>query len=632
MPVGSSVRLHVKLSHQIDHANLRQHPVPCGPSPLCLLFAPIIVISLSSPTKSTGTTPTEDTFRQLSQKVDREAPASVERILSEARASVAYTDDPGAFISAARCCKQLGKLEETLEILRRGLSRCAPSAALHEYYVERLEKCNRTEEAIAAARKAASLFPGDLIFPLREALLLPIFYESCEQLSRYRVRFTAGLRKIIETVPLSTPEECRRALTAVGQNLLNKYLPYQGENDLELQVLYGRWLHDVMASNFPEWVPPLAMPPVGDKIRVGYVSALSDRFVGTSAAKLFGGWLRGHDPAKFEIFGYHTGGSADLHDRSLRRSNVSFRKFSGDLGEIARSIRGDRLHALVYLDFVMHPMIAQLAALRLAPLQCMTWDTPVTTGIPTVDAFLSSELMEPPDGQANYSERLIKLPGVGVSFAKPVIPRTFLRKTRRDYGIREDGVVYLSSQSVFKFLPEQDELVARIAKQVSESQFVFLVTNELVGKDFRQRMERSFAAVGLRASERCVWLPEMDVLDYWNLHLVSDVFLDTTGWSAGVAAFEAVACELPIVTLPGTLMRSRHSCAILTQLGVTDTIARDARDYVAIAVRLGMDKRGREAVIDKMKAGVPSLYSDDRSLRALEDFFQREVRLRSQQA
>jgi predicted O-linked N-acetylglucosamine transferase (SPINDLY family) len=298
------------------------------------------------------------------------------------------------------------------------------------------------------------------------------------------------------------------------------------------------------------------------------------------------------------------------------------------LGENARAVRSDRLHALIYLDFGIHPRMAQLASLRLAPVQCVAWDTPLTSGVPAIDYFLSSDLMEPRDASRHYSEELERLPGVGVCFPKPVIPTMILSKKRSDFGLRDDAVVYLCCQSIFKYSPEQDEVAARIAQRVPNSQFVFLITNDVVGTDFRGRMDRAFAATGLRAEEHCVWLPEMDVLDYWNLHRVGDVSLDTLGWSGGVSTFEAVACGLPVVTAPRQLMRARHSCAILTQLSVTETIARDAAEYVDIAVRLGLDREWRRAVIDRAAAGYQRLYSDSRSVDALEKFLQRVVRER----
>ena len=535
---------------------------------------------------------------------------------------------PESYIAAARSSKQSGRLDEALEILSRGITRCAPSPELYEYYIERLEKCNRTEEAIGMAREATRLFPEALIFVVREALLLPIFYDTSAQIEHYRGRFTEGLHRIIHDVALDTPENCRRALDAAGRNV-NKYLPYQGQNDCQLQSLYGSWLERIMALNYPHLAQSLTTPLADGKIRVGYLSALSARFLNMSAAKLFGGWIREQDRRQFEIFAYHADRHADPGNEYVERWSVRFRQLPGEVEEIAKAIRADRLHVLIYLDFGMHPRMAQLAALRLAPAQCVVWDTPLTSGIPAMDYFLSSDFMEPEDGHTHYSETLVRLPGVGVSFPKPVIPTVILQRTRADFGLREDGVVYLCCQSIFKYLPAQDELIAQIAGRVPHAQFVFLVTNEVAERDFRKRVERAFDRAGLRAAEFCVWLPEMRMLDFWNLHLLADVSLDTVGWSGGVTAFESIACNLPIVTLPGRLMRSRHSYAILKQLGVTQTIARDAAEYVEIAVRLGMDREWRQAVVDGAVAGYRDLYSDTTSVRSLEEFLHHAVKERT---
>ena len=131
--------------------------------------------------------------------------------------------------------------------------------------------------------------------------------------------------------------------------------------------------------------------------------------------------------------------------------------------------------------------------------------------------------------------------------------------------------------------------------------------------------------MGLSADEHCVLLPAVDRFTYWNLYMVGDIFLDTMGWSGGVSTFEAVALSLPIVTLPGRFMRGRQSYAILTQLGVTETICDDEQEYVEIAVRLGLDRNWRDNLICQMKARHSSLYSDGRCVRALEEFYVQAV-------
>lgn len=78
--------------------------------------------------------------------------------------------------------------------------------------------------------------------------------------------------------------------------------------------------------------------------------------------------------------------------------------------------------------------------------------------------------------------------------------------------------------------------------------------------------------------------------------------------------------------LPGQFMRGRHTYGILTQLGVTETIARDKDDYVNLAVRLGLDAAWRTQIVMRMNAAHRLFYSDARSVRALEDFYWSAVR------
>lgn len=114
-------------------------------------------------------------------------------------------------------------------------------------------------------------------------------------------------------------------------------------------------------------------------------------------------------------------------------------------------------------------------------------------------------------------------------------------------------------------------------------------------------------------------------MDYWNLNVLSDVYLDTPTWSGGRSTLEAVACNLPIVTIPGEFMRSRHSAAILRQLGVTETIAGNENEYVQIAARLALDRDWRKSVVARMQSGFGRLFNDRSCVAALEAFFQNAV-------
>jgi len=184
--------------------------------------------------------------------------------------------------------------------------------------------------------------------------------------------------------------------------------------------------------------------------------------------------------------------------------------------------------------------------------------------------------------------------------------------------------VYLSCQSLYKYLPQYDFIFPAIAQQVPQAQFVFLadVTGEHTTAVFRQRLQQAFAQLGLDGDTYCVFLPRLTQSDYFNLNGVSDIYLDTLDWSGGNTTLEAIACHLPVVTCPGAFLRGRHSYAILQQLEVTDTIAQNPREYVQIAIRLGLDPLWREEIVQRLVQGSDRLYDDLTCVRALEAFYQ----------
>ncbi len=286
----------------------------------------------------------------------------------------------------------------------------------------------------------------------------------------------------------------------------------------------------------------------------------------------------------------------------------------------ARRIVKDRLHLLFFTDIGMDPLTTQLAALRLAAVQCTAWGHPVTSGLPTIDYYLSSDLMEPPEADEHYTEKLLRLPNLGFPYPRPSFPRR--PGSRQALGLPGDGFLYLSCQSLFKYLPQYDRLYVEIIRRRPEARLVFIEgRNELLTEKFHRRLEGAFAEAGLDADGVCIYLPRLDAeTDFRSLLLACDVFLDTLGWSGGNTALEGLAAGLPVVTLPGAFMRGRHAYAMLEMIGLRETIAADENDYVEIAVRLGSDEAWRSSVAKRVAESSETLFDDPASLRAFEAF------------
>ena len=203
------------------------------------------------------------------------------------------------------------------------------------------------------------------------------------------------------------------------------------------------------------------------------------------------------DRRQFEVVVFHTGALVDEETRWAKehvdRLVQGPRSFKGWIGEIATA----QPDVLFYPEVGMDPASGALAALRLAPLQIAGWGHPVTTGLPSVDVFLSGELLEGEGAEKHYRERLVRLPGTGVCMEPMGTPTQTWQGPARTAGV----VRFALCQQPIKFDPADDALIARIAKAVGPSEFWLVLPHKLdwAARKLRERLASAFRAEGLDA-------------------------------------------------------------------------------------------------------------------------------------
>lgn len=531
----------------------------------------------------------------------------------------------------ARSLAQQGDFSGALAALDDALRALPNDPILHTWRGRALNSLLRFDDAAQAFGAALRISRPDANDPelvnarlgLAVARLRTVYRDEAEMLVSRR-EFESDLDRACAHYEAATPRElagAAQALTASPPFLL----PFQGQDDRALMAKYGVLLHKLMSAALPQWSKPLVMPrrAPGEKIRVGFASAY---FRLHSVWKVpLSGWIKQLDRSKLEVFGYSLGsGRDDITEEAARLCDgMAFGPMS--LPAWAKRIAADRLHVLVYPEIGMDRITYELAALRLAPVQCNGLGHPSTAGLPTIDFALSGALLDNPEGQNQYTETLVSLPNFA-AYYEPLRPFATGDRGRASFGLREGAALYWVGHQTATFLPQHDDIYARIAEQVPDCQMVFIeARGESAKAAFRERIGRAFSARGLSFSSHGVMLPTLQPHEFAAVTALMDVGLDTIGWSGCNTTLETLRADVPVVTLPGSRTRTRHAFAFLTMMGVTETIAESSDDFVEIAVRLGNDPAQRRSVSEKIASTKQRCYRDRECIAALEDFFQRCV-------
>lgn len=535
--------------------------------------------------------------------------------------SAIQNDLPDALLNRGAALHALKRYDEALQSLDRLLAAHPNHADGHYMRGRVMIELNRPDDAVACCETAVALNPefsrARWTVPL---FTLPILYKDESEIAVRRADYERRLRALRADVEAGRiPGDMTKGL-GWAQPF---FLAYQGQCDRDLQILFGELATKVMASRYGE--TELAPPPQpGEPIRVGIVCGFFFQHsvwkIGTKA------WVTQLDPRRFQVTGYSIGFRKDAETELARKHCHHFVEGPRSLAQWREIIAADKPHILLYPEIGMFHQVAEIAALRLAPVQCSYIGHPQTSGYPTIDYFLSGELIEPAGGDAHYSEKLVRLPNIGFHYEPPEIaPATV---TREELGLRPSAVVYWCPQSLFKYLPQHDAVFPRIAREAGDCQFVFIRHSgaAAVTELFQARLEKAFAAAGMKSADHCVFLAGMELSRFTAASRVCDAMLDSIEWSGGNTTLESLAQDLPVVTVETALMRGRVSGGMLRMMGMPDTVAGSVDAYVALAVRLAREPEFRAALKARVARDKHRLYRDRASIAALEGFIERAVR------
>lgn len=413
-----------------------------------------------------------------------------------------------------------------------------------------------------------------LIAKLRAASSCPTLFETEQEIDAYRQEL------------MNTLDECRkgnlfhRAEEWIQLGVVPPFnLQFHGRNDLPLKQLYGQTIAETLDF-------PLADDRVKKSFdlrpRVGIITLRNDR----AFLRSIGGLIKRIDQSRIEPIVIALPSSRVTLEQSLGDS-VQYLWLPPSIDQMSQAIRETGLDLLYYFEIGTSSLGYMLAQQRLAPVQCTSWGIQVTSGIPTIDFYISSKLMEGTDSSSHYSEQLILLDTLLSWQERPAIEPIDSQNSMNDRNL------YFCPQQLGKFVPQFDDVLAGILRR--DPNGIVVVTEGNVPRltsRLRGRWKWSIPDV----ADRIQFIPQQRGNDYWRWIKSADVFLDPITFGGVNTTYDALGLGKAVVTLPSPFQRGRYTAGCYQAMQMNDCIATSTEDYIQRAVKIASDQDYRATI------------------------------------
>ncbi len=513
-------------------------------------------------------------------------------------------EDPAIGVELGNHLQELGQFTEAENIYHQVVQSSPNYAVANTSYAQLKADQGHLEEAMRHIEIARRQIDSARLRILQGTLLPPI-YESIDHIRSTRDKLANNLSELYASGDRID----------VHENLMPTlfYLAYQGLNDRE----FAEGLSKLAMNNQAVLATKTNATRTG-KIKVAFISR---NFNNHTIGGLNIGLVEKLSRELFEVIVFSIGKYNDEIGQRFQAAADRYIVIPSNIHGAAKTISQANPDVLFYTDIGMDPFCYTLALSRLAPVQCVTWGHPVTTGLPTMDYFISSNHLENPESDNQYTEKLIRLNRLAVVYEKPKLKLSL--RDRVSFGLPSSGTLYSCPQTLFKLHPEFDSLLGDILEGDPTG---ILVLIEGKYPDWKEQLLSRLRKSIPNVISRVHFLPRLTRPDFLNLLAISDVMLDPIHFGGGNTSYEGLAFGIPIVTLPSNMLRGRITHALYEQLGYSELVARDSADYVRIALTLGTNPQKRKEASAAILARHHLIFDDVDGVRELEKFFLNAVR------
>ena len=341
---------------------------------------------------------------------------------------------------------------------------------------------------------------------------------------------------------------------------------------------HRHWAEQVAAPHYPDFTRFDNDRDPERRLRVAYVSPDLRRH---PVSAIFEPILAAHDRSRIEVTCYYNFAGEDVVTLRLKSLAEHWRPVA-DLndGALCEQIRGERIDILV--DLAGHTTHNRLLvfARKPAPIQVSWLGYFNTTGLATMDYFVSDPWSSPAGQERYYVERLLRLPHTRFCYQPPEYMPVVSPLPAEKTGRVTFGCLNNLSKVNEKVLALWGEVLQAVpgAKLLVQAAALDDAPN-------RSRFGERCARHGI-APARLELRGFVPIDQAPAGYAAIDIALDPFPFCGGMTSLEALWLGVPVITLAGETIASRQSASMLMNLGLPELIAGDAAQYVDKAAQL----------------------------------------------
>ena len=490
-----------------------------------------------------------------------------------------YPENLSALINLSLCYFDTKNFEQAELILKKIVKIKINVPNVLSQLIVVLERQDKVDEAIHYINLGLEKKILDERWLIREKIILPIIFKDKDDVKSSRNRLDKNLNEILNS---------KKKITLDINNQLLKpphfELSYDEYDNLEINKKCVKFFRKI----YPQINKiNLIQSSKNSKIKLAFVSEfLTSHTIG----KLFKGIILNLNKDKFDIILFHThktkkGTIYDDFIKAEKNNLIKNYTLPKNFEKKIDLIKNKNIDILFYPEIGMSLELYFLSYVKLAKKQITSWGHPETTGNETIDYFLTSKLLESPNSEKKFSEKLLYTNDLPMYYYPPVV-----KDILTENEISKNNI-YSCPQTLFKIHPDFDDVLGSILKEDKKAILYFIKDSN---KTYYKKLISRFKKNKNIDLDRIKFMEGFSWEEYINHCGQASVLLDPLYFSAGNSFYESMFYGTPTVTKPTKYTKSRLVLGAYNQMKIKDApiypIVDTINDYVSTAVAIANSK------------------------------------------